>query len=63
LQKAQTILVEAAIAEPTSDNLAIEMACMDIDQPIEAVGELIGLEFEDRDSDVRPRPQVGPVAT
>ena len=41
LQEAQTILEDAARTEPTSDNLAIEYACRDLDQPIEAVGELV----------------------
>ena len=59
LQEAQTVLVEAALTDPDAKPL-IDYACLDIDQPIEAVGELIGLEFEDRDVEVRPRAQIIP---
>jgi len=35
-----------ALAEPTNDGLAIEMACEDLAKAIESVGELIGLPTE-----------------
>jgi hypothetical protein len=47
LQEALVILDSVAVAEPTSDALAIEMACEDLAQAIGAVGELIGLPAEE----------------
>jgi hypothetical protein len=46
LQEALGILEGVALAEPTNDGLAIEMACEDLAKAIESVGELIGLPTE-----------------
>jgi hypothetical protein len=47
LQEALAILEGVALTEPTSDRLAIEMACEDLAQAVEAVGDLISLPAEE----------------